>query len=67
MYISAWNIHTGSIGAAVAKAHKAGKIKDSDIVWRGPSGDVYVAATAADVPEDGADYVDAGQVSEYLD
>ena len=66
MYISSWEIHTGSLRKCVAQAVKDGKAATNDIVWTGPSGDAIVAATAAHLNEEYADYTDAGLVEEYL-
>lgn len=66
-YISAWTIYTSSLRQEIAKALNQGDIKTDDIVWSGPSGDVIVAATAADLDEEYAEYTDSGLVSEYID
>lgn len=65
-YISAWEIHTGSLSSILQSAVDNGEIKESDIVWNGPGGDSVVAASAYDVEEEYGEYVDGGQVSEYL-
>lgn len=67
MYISAWEIHTRNLRNIIAKAVEARTIEESDIVWRGPSGDAVVAASPADLDEDYLDYVDSGSVEEYID
>lgn len=67
MYISAWGIHTGSLRSILAKAVEDGEINATDIVWRGPSGDAIVASDPASLEEEYAEYVDSGQVEEYLD
>jgi len=66
-YISAWRIYTGNLRGIIAQAVQDGEIETSDIVWRGPSGDVVVAPTAADLDEDYVEFVDSGQIGEYLD
>lgn len=65
--IHAWSIYTTSIIDRIEKALESGHIKATDIVWQGPSGDAVVAATAAELDEEYAEYVDRGQVSEYID
>jgi hypothetical protein len=65
-YISSWKIYTSSIGQAVQEAVKAEKVKPTDIVWTGPSGDAIISESAADLDEEYADYTDSGLVSEYL-
>lgn len=67
MYISAWETFTKGLRSALAEATGAGKIGPEDIVWRGPSGDAVVAADPASLPEEYSEYVDSGQVEEYLD
>lgn len=66
-YISAWEIHTGSLRSLVAQAVANGEISTDDTVWSGPSGDVIVAACAADLEEEYAEYIDSGLVEEYFD
>jgi hypothetical protein len=72
MYISAWEIYTGSLRNILKSAVGREEIKSSDIVWRGPSGDAVVTGDAADLSQDDddapdySDYVDSGQVNEYL-
>jgi len=66
-YISAWEIHTSTLRKRVEEAVKSGEARPNDIVWVGPSGDAVTAATAADLEEEYAEYVDKGLVQEYLD
>ena len=66
-YINAWRIHTSSLRTIIAEELAKGNVSENDIVWAGPGGDAVVAATAADLDEEYAEYTDAGQVSEYLD
>ena len=66
-YISAWEIHTGSLRNILAKAVSDGEIATDDIVWNGPAGDSVVAATAFEIEEEYAEYLDGGTVEEYLD
>jgi len=65
-YIGSWEISTGSLCNILAQAVDAGEIEPTDIVWSGPSGDAVVAKSAYDVEEEYGEYVDGGQVSEYL-
>ena len=44
-----------------------GKFITADIIWCGPSGDAIVASDPASLDEEYAEYVDSGQVEEYLD
>lgn len=67
MYISAWETFTEGLRSALAEATGAGKIGPNGIVWSGPSGDAVVAADPASLPEEYAEYVDSGTVSEYLE
>jgi hypothetical protein len=67
MYISDWEIHTNGIRNIIQQAVENSKIVASDTVWHGPSGDAVIAATAADIEEEYGDYIDSGQVEEYLD
>jgi len=66
-YISDWEIFTSSLRTKITEALKRGDIKADDIVWGGPSGDVIIAATPADLEEEYEEYTDQGLVSEYLD
>lgn len=67
-YISGWEIFTRGLRALLAKAVADGEIETSDIVWRGPSGDTIVAADPASLEEEEyEEYIDSGQVEEYLD
>lgn len=67
MYISAWEIYTENLRDIIAKAVRNGKVQLDDIVWCGPSGDAIIAATAADLGEEYAEYSDGGRCGEYLD
>ena len=65
-YFSSWEIHTTGISTLIESALAAREIKESDIVWRGPSGDAIVASDPAELGEEYAEYTDAGQVDKYL-
>lgn len=65
-YISDWAIYKNGIGSEVRAAFECGDCKESDVVWRGPSGDAVIASDPAELGEEYADYSDAGQVAEYL-
>jgi len=65
-FISAWQNFTNSVVGNVRAAVDAGEAQTDDIVWSGPDGSVVIAGDPATLGEDYADYVDAGQVHEYL-
>lgn len=66
MYISSWQIFTGSISQAVREASESGQVEGSDTVWVGPSGDAVIASDPAELGEEYAEYIDRGEVSEYI-
>ena len=62
-YISSWQIYTGSLHKSLEALVKMGKIKTSDTVWYGPSGDAVVGYID---DEEYLDYVDEGTVQDIL-
>ncbi|MCP4540646.1 MAG: hypothetical protein GY832_26205 [Chloroflexi bacterium] len=67
MYISAWEIYKGNFSQILADAVESGKIQTTDTVWNGPSGDAIIASDPASLDEEYSEYVDGGEVGEYLD
>ena len=66
-YFSAWEIHCGGLRGLIAASLAADEIDSSDVVWRGPSGDVIVAASPYEIEGSEYDeYIDGGLVSEYV-
>ena len=65
VYFSAWQIHTEGLPGLLRDALNANRIKPSDVVWYGPSGDVVVADDVAHTEYD--EYTDNETVAEWLD
>lgn len=66
MYISAEKADTNGIAKVLEDALSDGHIEANDIVWQGPSGDYFVAASPAGLDGDYAEYSDGGTVTEFI-
>ena len=71
IYINRWRIYTGSLRAIVKDELDKGHCDENDVVWKGPDGSAIIAPSPADLDVDGheeyLDFVDIGQVKDYLD
>ena len=65
-FISAWQNFTNSIVGNIRAAIDAGEVQANDIVWCGPDGSTIIASDPATLSEEYGDYVDSGQVHEYM-